>query len=98
MRQRRSASAGLIVVLLSALVTMPGPQVQAQLQEQGLKLHRQFTVPLVKTVDVRSLPDLPLAGRHRGAARKVIPHLVHNRRLHERAKTLKSDEAIKAKL
>jgi len=96
MRQRRSASAGLIVVLISALVTMPGPQVQAQL-EQGLQLHRQFTVPLVRTVDVRRLSQLPLAGRTRGAARKVIPHLVHNRHLHERAKTLTSDEAMKAK-
>jgi len=96
-RQHRSASVGLIAVLLSALITMPGPRVQAQLQEQEFKLHRQFTVPLVKAVDVRSLPQLSHAGRPRGAARKAIPHLVHNRPLHERAKTLNSDEAKKAK-
>jgi len=95
--QRRSAPLGLIAVLLSTLITVPGPVVQAQLQEQELTLHRQFTVNRVNAVDVRRLSRLSLAGRTRGAARKAIRHLVHNRRLHERAKTLNSHEAMKAK-
>ena len=97
MPQRRSAPIGLIVVLLSTLITGPGPMVQAQLKEQDLKLHRQFKASLVKAVDVRRLSRLSLAGRTRGAARKAIRRLVHNRRLHERAKSLNSHEAMKVK-
>ena len=97
MRQRRSASIGLIVVLVSTLTTVPGPTVQAQPKEQKLKHHRQFKVHRVTSVDVRTLPQISLAGRAGVQVRKAKPHRFRDRRLHERAKTRSADEAVKAK-
>ena len=83
--------------MLSTLIIVPGPPVQAHPKEQVLGLHRKFKAHLVTAVDVGTLPRLPLGSGTGVGVRKAKPHLVPNRRLHERAKGLNSDEAMKAK-